>query len=117
MVKGSRLRTKTSVYHSQRSDKSSPASAQPASSSSQSSLSSAAGNQEKTNRNAGFPSRQPTPKTPKTSSDGKVLSTEYMKGRLAIKAVTMNLSGQSVMGLTPAYKLNYIRFLLQGVPK
>ena len=116
MVKGSRLRTKTSVYHSQRSDKSSPASAQPLSSS-QSSLSSAAGNQEKTNRNAGFPSRQPTPKTPKTSSDGKVLSTEYMKGRLAIKAVTMNLSGQSVMGLTPAYKLNYIRFLLQGVPK
>ena len=37
------------------------------------------------------------------------VSTEQMKGRLAIKAATMNLSGQSVMGLTPAYKLNYIR--------
>ena len=33
-----------------------------------------------------------------------------MRGRLAIKVVTMNLSGQSVMGLTPAYKLNYIRW-------
>ena len=39
----------------------------------------------------------------------KSLTTEHMKGRLAIKVVTMNLSGQSVMGLTPAYKLNYIR--------
>ena len=41
----------------------------------------------------------------------KSLTTEHMKGRLAIKVVTMNLSGQSVMGLTPAYKLNYIRWL------
>ena len=39
-----------------------------------------------------------------------------MKGRLAIRAVTMNLSGQSVMGLTPAYKINYIRNYLQTSP-
>ena len=39
-----------------------------------------------------------------------------MKGRKAIKVVTMNLSGQSVMGLTPAYKINYIRDFLQSLP-
>ena len=39
-----------------------------------------------------------------------------MKGRLAIRAVTMNLSGQSVMGLTPAYKINYIRNYLETLP-
>ena len=39
-----------------------------------------------------------------------------MKGRLAIRAVTLNLSGQSVMGLTPAYKINYIRNYLETVP-
>ena len=45
----------------------------------------------------------------KEGAKGRNVSTEQMKGRLAIKAATMNLSGQSVMGLTPAYKLNYIR--------
>ena len=39
-----------------------------------------------------------------------------MKGRLAIRAVTLNLSGQSVMGLTPAYKINYIRNYLETTP-
>ena len=39
-----------------------------------------------------------------------------MKGRKSIKVVTMNLSGQSVMGLTPAYKINYIRDFLQSLP-
>ena len=39
-----------------------------------------------------------------------------MKGRLAIRAVTLNLSGQSVMGLTPAYKINYIRNYLETIP-
>ena len=39
-----------------------------------------------------------------------------MKGRLAIRAVTLNLSGQSVMGLTPAYKINYIRNYLETLP-
>ena len=39
-----------------------------------------------------------------------------MKGRKAITVVTMNLSGQSVMGLTPAYKINYIRDFLQSLP-
>ena len=43
------------------------------------------------------------PRTP------KAFNADAMKGRLAIRAVTMNLSGQSVMGLTPAYKINYIR--------
>ena len=33
-----------------------------------------------------------------------------------IRAVTMNLSGQSVMGLTPAYKVNYIRNYLETLP-
>ena len=28
----------------------------------------------------------------------------------------MNLSGQSVMGLTPAYKLNYIREYVETIP-
>ena len=69
----------------------------------------------------------PPPSPPKSDSPGggfparsavrgretknKSLTAEHMKGRLAIKVVTMNLSGQSVMGLTPAYKLNYIRWL------
>ena len=39
----------------------------------------------------------------------KSFNADSMRGRLAIRAVTMNLSGQSVMGLTPAYKINYIR--------
>ena len=39
-----------------------------------------------------------------------------MKGRKSIKVVTMNLSGQSVMGLTPAYKINYIRDYLTTLP-
>ena len=39
-----------------------------------------------------------------------------MKGRKSIKVVTMNLSGQSVMGLTPAYKINYIRDFLHSLP-
>lgn len=43
------------------------------------------------------------PRTP------KAFNADAMRGRLAIRAVTMNLSGQSVMGLTPAYKINYIR--------
>ena len=41
---------------------------------------------------------------------------DSMKGRLAIRAVTLNLSGQSVMGLTPAYKINYIRNYLETAP-
>ena len=55
-------------------------------------------------RGGGFPARSAVRET-----KSKSLTTEHMKGRLAIKVVTMNLSGQSVMGLTPAYKLNYIR--------
>ena len=39
-----------------------------------------------------------------------------MKGRKAIKVVTMNLSGQGVLGLTPAYKINYIRDFLECLP-
>ena len=58
-----------------------------------------------TTNNGGFPrSSKSAAKTP----------SEYMKGRLAIKTVTMNLSGQSVMGLTPAYKLNHIRDYLES---
>ena len=55
-------------------------------------------------RSAERPAR--TPRTPKT------FNADSMRGRLAIRAVTMNLSGQSVMGLTPAYKINYIRSVL-----
>ena len=46
----------------------------------------------------------------------KTFNPDSMKGRLAIRAVTMNLSGQSVMGLTPAYKINYIRNYLETLP-
>ena len=46
----------------------------------------------------------------------KTFNADSMKGRLAIRAVTLNLSGQSVMGLTPAYKINYIRNYLETVP-
>ena len=46
----------------------------------------------------------------------KTFNADSMKGRLAIRAVTMNLSGQSVMGLTPAYKMNYIRNYLETLP-
>jgi hypothetical protein len=35
------------------------------------------------------------------------------EGKRAIKSVTMNLAGQSVMGITPAYKINYIRWDIQ----
>ena len=55
-------------------------------------------------KGGGFPARSLA-----RGKESKSLTTEHMKGRLAIKVVTMNLSGQSVMGLTPAYKLNYIR--------
>ena len=90
MVKGSRLRTKTSKYHSQ------TASAKPTS-----------GGKNDGGRNAsgGFPNKV----SARQIKESKMTPTDFMKGRLAIKAVTMNLSGQSVMGLTPAYKLNYIR--------
>ena len=54
----------------------------------------------------GFPARSAL----RENKSNKSVTTEHMKGRLAIKVVTMNLSGQSVMGLTPAYKLNYIRW-------
>ena len=46
----------------------------------------------------------------------KAFNPDSMRGRLAIRAVTMNLSGQSVMGLTPAYKINYIRDYLETLP-
>ena len=39
-----------------------------------------------------------------------------MKGRRSIKAVTMNLSGQSVMGLTPAYKIGHVKDFLRTLP-
>ena len=57
-------------------------------------------------RGGGFPARSAVRRRETKSQS---LTAEHMKGRLAIKVVTMNLSGQSVMGLTPAYKLNYIR--------
>ena len=77
------------------------------------------------------PSAPPPPSPPKSDTPGggfparsamrenksnKSVTTEHMKGRLAIKVVTMNLSGQSVMGLTPAYKLNYIREYVETIP-
>ena len=65
---------------------------------------------EKTNSNGGFPAKKSSARAQPPEG------TDYMKGRLAIKAVTMNLSGQSVMGLTPAYKLNHIREYLETLP-
>jgi len=50
------------------------------------------------------------------TSHQHLMDSEGMKGRKAITVVTMNLSGQSVMGLTPAYKINYIRDFLQSLP-
>ena len=95
--KDSRLRTKTSRYLSQKSSSStedSPKSSKPPS---------------RDGGGGGFShSAKPEPKDPSSKSG----STDYMKGRLPIKAATMNLSGQSVMGLTPAYKLNYIRYVI-----
>ena len=97
----SRLRTKTSRYLSQRSSSSSEA-PDPAKSSKPPSRDGGGG---------GFShSARPDTKD-KDQSSKTVNGTDYMKGRLPIKAATMNLSGQSVMGLTPAYKLNYIRYL------
>ena len=97
MVKGSRLRTKTSKYHSQTIASAKPTSGGKNSASVHDGGRSASG---------GFPSKKVSARQIKES---KMTPTDFMKGRLAIKAVTMNLSGQSVMGLTPAYKLNYIR--------
>lgn len=94
--KDSRLRTKTSRYQPRESL--TPASSRPATN-------------EKNNNNGGFPSKKNSAK-----AQAPPAGTDYMKGRLAIKAVTMNLSGQSVMGLTPAYKLNYIREYLESLP-
>ena len=96
MVKGSRLRTKTSKYHSQ-----TIASAKPTSGGKNSASVHDGGR----NASGGFPNKV----SARQIKESKMTPTDFMKGRLAIKAVTMNLSGQSVMGLTPAYKLNYIR--------
>ena len=96
--KDSRLRTKTSRYLSQKSSSSTedpPKSSKPPS---------------RDGGGGGF-SHSARPESKEKDPSSKSGSTDYMKGRLPIKAATMNLSGQSVMGLTPAYKLNYIRYL------
>ena len=99
--KDSRLRTKTSRYLSQKSSSSTedpPKSSKPPS----------------RDGGGGF-SHSARPESKEKDPSSKSGSTDYMKGRLPIKAATMNLSGQSVMGLTPAYKLNYIRYLLDSL--
>ena len=98
--KDSRLRTKTSRYLSQKSSSSTedpPKSSKPPSS--------------RDGGGGGGFSHSARPESKEKDPSSKSGSTDYMKGRLPIKAATMNLSGQSVMGLTPAYKLNYIRYL------
>ena len=46
-------------------------------------------------------------------SRGEERVTSVGEGRRAIKGMTMNLAGQSVMGITPAYKINYIKYAVK----
>ena len=62
------------------------------------------------------PNKSPDEKENSKSSSHNLMDSEGMKGRKSIKSVTMNLSGQSVMGLTPSYKINYVRDFLLSIP-
>lgn len=45
----------------------------------------------------------------RSSRGREELRSSVGEGKKAIKGVTMNLAGQSVMGITPGYKINYIK--------
>jgi hypothetical protein len=66
----------------------------------------------------------PSPKTPQkvttVSKNGKKSKSsgppKYVTSRLEISAVTINMSGRGVLGVTPKYKVDMVETFLKTVP-